>query len=160
MRTVWILIRIRTIVWHVQSDISLSIVKNKCSYELFGRVYIRRNFEIVKQGLLYRNWNLAFLCSFNIQGTKDVPRTADFKRPWSINTWVSYGFHTVIATFTKADPSTPLKSRSITVKSHLFHTFLTVIEYDKEAISCCKSGQVCSWLRHEVAIWGSTIAGR
>ena len=24
---------------------------------------------------------VAFLCSFSIQGTKDMPRTADFKRP-------------------------------------------------------------------------------
>ena len=50
------------------------------SYELFGRVYLgslNNGYCIDIENKL----RIAFLCSFSIQGTKDVSRTADFKRP-------------------------------------------------------------------------------
>ena len=44
VRTVWILIRIGTTIWHVQSDISLSIT-NKCRKHLKGLIDIEINFS-------------------------------------------------------------------------------------------------------------------
>ena len=59
------------------------------SYELFGRVYLRR--KLLNKGycIIENKVSVAFLCSFSIRGTTDVSRTANFKRHWPINTWVS-----------------------------------------------------------------------
>ena len=61
------------------------------NYELFGRVYLRRR-NLLNKGycIIENKLSIDFLCSFSIWGTKDVSRTADFKRHWPINTWVSY----------------------------------------------------------------------
>ena len=66
------------------------------SYELFGRVYLRRRKLLNKGYCIIGNIpSVAFRCSFGIRGTKDVSRTADFKRHWPISTWVSYRSDTV-----------------------------------------------------------------
>ena len=110
--------------------------EKKCSYcalatyELFVRVYLRSSLKIVKQGF-NTHWNklsVAFLCSFNIQGTKDVSRTADFKRPGTIDTLVS-SFHLGV-------------HRGIT------DDVATWVSYGTSLIVL-----VCSWLSHDVAIW-------
>ena len=64
------------------------------TYELFGRVYLRSSLKIVKYWFIRHStfWiklSVDFLCSLCILGTKDVSWTADFKRSWPINAWVS-----------------------------------------------------------------------
>ena len=83
--------------------------------------------ETVIVHLPHMRSSVAFLFSFSIQGTKDVSRTADFKRPWPMNTRVS-SFH-------------PGVRRGIT------DDVATWISYDTSLIVL-----VCSWLCHDVAI--------
>ena len=100
------------------------------THELFGRVYLRSSLKIVQHGF-NRHWNklsVVFLFSFSIQDTKDVSRTAAFKRPWPINTWVS--------------------SSHLGVRRGITDYVATWVSYGTSLI-----GLVCSWLSHDVAIW-------
>ena len=60
------------------------------SYELFGRVHLRRKLLNNDYCIIENKLSVAFLCFFSIRGKKDVSRIADFKRHWPINKWVSY----------------------------------------------------------------------